>query len=268
MKKIMLLSIISVSILNIQAQDRNFARTYGSTVLPKGSIDIEFWHTSRFGHAGQFFHAQDQRMELEFGLGKDVQTAFYFNRFQQRFSEGANGTTTSNEIGFSNEWKWRFQPPKRKVPGMALYGEWGIKGGDELELELKFIADRNFGKNMLAFNAVVEHEREFTWKNSKLKSDDWESPVEFDLAYMYNINRTWGIGMELRNFNAIGKGNGWEYSILSGGPTITYWGDRYFIIANYLPQWINLHKTSEAPGNKVLNEQERAEARILLGISL
>jgi len=268
MKKIILLGLISFSILNVQSQDRNFARTYASTVLPKGGIDIEFWHTSRFGHAGKFFHAQDQRMELEFGLGKNLQTAFYFNRFQERFSEGTSGTTTSNEIGFSNEWKWQFHRPTRKLPGMALYGEWGVKGGDELELELKFIADKAIGKSFLAFNAVVEHEIAFTWKDSKLRSDDWESPVEFDFAYMYNINRAWGIGFEFRNFNAVGKGKGWEYSILSGGPTITYWGDRYFIIANYLPQWVNLHKTSEAPGNKVLNEQERAEVRILLGISL
>jgi hypothetical protein len=65
MKRIILgvCCIISVSAF---AQDRYFAGTYTSGVLPKGSIDIEFWHTSRFGHSKQFFHAQDQRMELEF----------------------------------------------------------------------------------------------------------------------------------------------------------------------------------------------------------
>src|ERR1700730_11527863 len=87
------------------SQDRYFARTYNTTVLPKGNVDLEFWHTSRLGHKNEFFHAQDQRMELEFGLGKNLQTAFYFNRYQERFSVSDSGTETSNEIGFSNEWK-------------------------------------------------------------------------------------------------------------------------------------------------------------------
>ena len=76
MKKV--LAIVSVLLIGFiaKAQDRYFARTYTSNVLPKGAIDLEFWHTSRFGHKNQFYHAQDQRMEFEFGLGKNLQTAF------------------------------------------------------------------------------------------------------------------------------------------------------------------------------------------------
>lgn len=70
MKKIILIIVVLAGIASAQAQDRNFARTYQTNVLPKGAIDLEFWHTSRFGHDDQFFHAQDQRLEVEFGLGK------------------------------------------------------------------------------------------------------------------------------------------------------------------------------------------------------
>lgn len=248
------------------AQDRYFGRTYTSNVLPKGGIDLELWHTSRFGHQNQFFHAQDQRAELEIGVGKNWQTAFYFNRWQERYSETSNGTTTSNEIGFSNEWKWKASGPARKL-GVALYGEWGIKGGNELELEGKLILDRSFGKNLLAFNAAVEYEKEFEWENGKLVTDEWESPVEFNLAYMYNIKTSLGVGFELRNLNFVSK-EGWENSVLFGGPTVNYRGDGWFVIANYQPQWVNLRKTNEFPNNKVLDELERAEARILVGISL
>lgn len=251
-----------------KAQDRYFARTYNSNVLPKGAIDLEFWHTSRFGHKNQFFHAQDQRMELEFGLGGNLQTAFYFNRYQKRFSEGTDGTNVSNEIGFSNEWKWRLKQPAGKKPGMALYGEWGIKGGDELELELKFITDKTVGKNLFAFNATVEYEKEFQWTGSKIKSNGWKAPMEFDLAYMRNISLSWGIGFELRNHNEIAKGEGWEHSVFFGGPALNFRGNNWFVIANYLPQWGNVHKTDAAPFGKVLDEHERAEARILLGISI
>ena len=251
----------------MKAQDRFFGRTYTTNILPKGAIDLEFLHTSRFGHRDQFYHAQDQRMEIEVGLGKSWQTAFYFNRYQARFSESNEGTTTSNEIGFSNEWKWKASGPSRKL-GVALYGEWGIKGGDEFEFESKLILDRSFGKNLLAFNGVVEYEKEFEWENGKLKTDEWEAPVEFDLAYMYNVKPSFGIGFELRNHNEISKDEGWEHSVLFGGPTINFRGNDWFVVANYLPQWINLHKTNIAPGNKVLDEHERAEARILVGISL
>jgi hypothetical protein len=268
MKKITLAGLILVLTLTTRAQDRYFGYTYTSNVLPKGAIDIEFWHTSRIGHAAQFFHAQDQRMELEFGMGKKLQTAFYFNRYQERFSIGSDGTSTSNEIGFSNEWKWQFKTPTGRKTGMALYGEWGIKGGDELELETKFIADKRINKNLFAFNGVVEYEREFEWENGKVKSGQWETPIELDLAWMYNVNYSWGLGCEMRSHNEIASGKGWEHSVLFGGPSINYRGDHFFIIASYLPQWRNLHKTIYAPGNKVLDEHERTEARILFGVSL
>ena len=264
----LLFAIICLSTMSAFAQDRYFARTYNSNVLPKGAIDLELWHTSRFGHQGQFFHAQDQRMEVEVGLGKNVQTAFYFNRYQQRFSETTDGTTTKNEIGFSNEWKWKLNKPTGKQIGVALYGEWGIKGGDELELETKIILDKNIGKSLFAFNGVVEYEKEFEWENSKLKSDTWAAPVEFNLAYMYNVNTNVGLGFEILNHNTIVKKDGWQNSVFFGGPTFNYRGDRWFIIANYLPQWGNVHKTSYFPNAKVLDEMERAEARILVGISL
>ena len=57
----------------------------------------------------------------------------------------------------------------------------------------------------------------------------------------------------------------WEKSLLSG-PMINYRGNRWFVIFDYLPQLINLHKTA-APKSKVLDEHERAEARIVLGFS-
>src|SRR5258708_27461710 len=111
MRKELILAFFVLMAFNLHSQDRYFARTYTTNVLPKGAIDLEFWHTSRFGHKDQFFHAQDQRMELEFGLGKNLQTAFYFNRWQERYSTTNNGTQTNNEIGFSNEWKWKLSDP-------------------------------------------------------------------------------------------------------------------------------------------------------------
>ena len=267
MRIIIAAALVTLSVFSAAAQDRFFARTYNSTVLPKGVIDLEFWHTSRVGHKGQFFHAQDQRLELEFGLGRNWQTAFYFNSFQKRFSVGDEGTTTTHAIGFSNEWKVKLLDPSFNKIGLALYGEWGIKGGDELELESKIILDKIIGKHVVAFNGTLEYEKEFEWENGEVESDGYKMPVEFDLGYLYNIKPSFGLGFEIRNHNEIAKGEGWENSVLYAGPTINYRGNRWFVVANYLPQLANIHKTEEFSGKKELAEHERAEARILIGIS-
>lgn len=268
MKKICVTSItILIISLSAQSQDRFFARTYTTNVLLKNAIDVELWHTSRFGHENQFYHAQDQRMESEFGLGHNLQTAFYFNRYQTRFSDSSSGTLTSNEIGFSNEWKWKLSDPSINKIGFALYEELSITGGDELELESKIILDKYIGKNLFAFNGVLEYEKEFEWEKEKVTSGETATPVEFDLAYLYNFNSSFGLGFEVRSYNEIIKEQGWKNSVLSGGPTIDYRTGKWFVIANYLPQWVNIHKTSYSPNSKVLDDLERAEARIIIGIS-
>jgi hypothetical protein len=266
MKKILLLAFCATS-LSAFSQDRFFGRTYTSSVLPKGAIDLEFWHTSRFGHENQFFHAQDQRMEVEFGLGKNLQTAFYFNSFQKRFSEGNNGTTTSGEIGFSNEWKLKLSDPTANKIGSALYAEATIKGGDEIELETKIILDKYIGNSLFAFNGVAGFEKELSWVNGSLKSNGWATPIEFDLAYMYNVKPSLGLGLEVVNKNEIAKNEGWKNSIFYAGPTINYRGNRWFVILNYLTQSGNVRKTIFSPGSIVLDNNEKVEARILFGIS-
>jgi len=268
LKKIFLIALLGMYGFCASAQDRFFARTYTSNVLPKGDIDLEFWHTSRFGHQQQFFHAQDQRIELEIGLGKNIQTAFYLNRFQTRFSEGSSGTSTSSEIGFSNEWKIKLSDPTANKVGLSLYAEASLEGGDEFELETKVILDKYVGRNLFAFNAVAEFEKEFNWENQRVRSSGWGTPIEFDFAYMYDIKPTFGAGIEVVNKNDIDKGEGWKNSIFYAGPTLNFRGNKWFVIINYLPQLQNVHKTSFSPASKVLDVHERSDARIVFGVSL
>ena len=137
---------------------------------------------------------------------------------------------------------------------------------DELELETKIILDRSFGKNLVAFNMVYEMGFEAERENGENKFELAETPLEFDLAFMHNFSTSFGAGIEVVDHNDIVNGN-WNNSILYAGPTINYRGNRWFFIANYLPQLANLHKTDASPKNKVLDEHERAEARILIGFS-
>ena len=264
MRKLFLLALATFAVIQMQAQDRMFARTYQSNILPKGNFDIEVWHTSRFGHEGQYFHAMEQRLEFETGLGKNVQTAVYLNRFQKSVSDSAGAISQATEIGISNEWKWKVSRATSPV-GIALYGEWGLKG-DEIELETKFIADRSFGKNVVAFNAVYELEFEAEREHGETEFELEETPLEFDLAFMHNFTPAFGLGVEIRDHNELVKG-AWEHSVLFAGPTVNFRGQRWFAIVNYLPQLANIHKSAAAPKNKVLDEHERAEARLLVGFS-
>jgi hypothetical protein len=247
------------------AQDRFFGRTYTSDILQKGAVDLELWHTSRFGHSNEFFHAMDQRMELEVGLGKRVQTAFYFNHFQKSFSDSSGDIIHRTELGFSNEWKWQVNNPLSKTH-MALYGELGIKG-DEIELETKLIMDRSFGKSLLAFNIVYEQEYEFEREGKKSELELEKTPFEFDLAFMHYYKPDVGIGIEAVSKNELMKGK-LNNSLLYLGPSINYRADSWFLVLNYLPQLANLHKTAAYPHNKDLVDHERAEMRLVLGFSL
>ena len=251
--------------LALQAQDRYFARTYTANVLTKGGIDLELWHTSRFGHGNEFFHAMDQRMELEVGLGKKLQTAFYFNHFQVSSSDSAGNIIHKTETGFSNEWKCQINKPEKKT-NVALYGELGVKG-DEIEFESKLIFDRTFGKNLVAFNLVYEMEYELIRQNNKTKLELAQTPIELDLAFMHFFKPQLGIGLETIDHNDIVKGK-ISNSLLYAGPTFTFRESKWFVIANFLPQLFNLHKTSFSPLKRDLENHEKVEARILLGVSL
>jgi hypothetical protein len=85
---------------------------------------------------------------------------------------------------------------------------------------------------------------------------------------MYDIKPTLGLGLEVVNRNDILKGEGWTNSIFYAGPTLNYRGNRWFVVLNYLPQLVNVHKTKLYPNNRVLDDHEKREARIIFGITL
>ncbi|HEU0063416.1 MAG TPA: hypothetical protein VFQ58_00230 [Flavisolibacter sp.] len=261
-------TILIISLLIVRSycysQDRYFGRTYTSAILPKGNFDIELWHTSRFGHESEYFHAMDQRVEYEVGLGSNVQTAFYFNHFQKSVSDSNNNINQSVEIGFSNEWKFKISRPESKTL-VALYAELGIKG-DELELESKLIVDRSFGKNVIAMNLVYEIDGEAQRTKSSNRFLFGNNSIEIDAAFMHNCSSALGLGIEMVDHNDIIYKT-WSNSILYAGPTLNYRNDKWFFVLNYLPQLTNLYKTTAFPKNKVLDEHEKAEARIILGFS-
>ncbi len=254
------------------AQDRVLARTYQSSILPKGVKDIESWTTFRFGRE-QFYSRIDQRLEFEIGVSKRLQSALYLNLNYMKFAANDNaGADKESEMEFSvsSEWKIKLSDPTASALGTALYAEATI-GPDEFELEGKVILDKVFGKHLVAFNAVgeVEFEAEVEEENgeTKTKIELEKAPVEFDLGYMYMASSRFGVGVELRNHNLIVKDDGLVSSAFFGGPTVYYNANNWFVILNVLPQWANF-KSSGSDDARDLAAHEKAEIRILFSLTI
>ena len=247
------------------AQDRQFARTYQSSTLPKGAMDLEGWNTYRFGRK-TLYNRLDQRIEFEVGLCDNVQTAFYFNLSHKLAAAGdtLDGVTKSSSFTFSNEWKWNVINSATHKFGFALYGELTV-GAHEVELEGKLIFDKKTEKNLLALNIVGEYEMGFGWEDGKTVMEK-EIKVENDFAYLRLIKPNFGLGIELKQHNVFVDG-AMEHSALFGGPTIYYSGARHFIILNILPQWMNMGETKDTDALD-LSEYEKFEIRLLFGFGM
>lgn len=255
------------------AQDRLFAYTYQTNVLAKGAFDLEFQHTLLTGKEGAyspyvFGQSLKQRLEFEFGLGKNIQSAFYINTELSHTADTSSSELSQElKVNFSNEWKWKLSDPVANSIGFGLYAELEF-GGSNIEFEGKLLFDKQYPKDLFAFNIVgkYEIENEIRRVDSHTKSV-WvhNSPVEFYFGYLHHFNSDISFGLEAKNNNDITEENGWVNSIIFAGPAFHAGIDKCFVNLSVLPQLFNLHKTKSAPGNLDLNDFEKLEVRLLVG---
>jgi hypothetical protein len=275
-KKILSTIFIIFSIMTASfAQDRLLAYTYQTNVLSKGDFDLEFHNTLATGKVGAyspyvFGQSLKQRIEFEFGLGHKIQTAFYFNSELSQLADTAS-TEMSQElkVNFSNEWKWKLSDPVANKIGFGLYGEVEF-GGNNIEFEGKLLFDKQFPKDLFAFNIVgkYEVEKEISRENNITKAE-WthNSPVEFYFGYLHHFSKEISLGIEAKDNNDITKEDGWINSVVFVGPAFHATIGKCFVNLSALPQLVNLHKTDAAPGNMDYNNFEKLEVRILVGYS-
>ena len=257
------------------AQDRILAYTYQTNVLKKGDFDLEFQNTLATGKQGAyspFLFGQhlNQRLEFEFGLGKNVQTSFYLNSELFSFADTASTDIThEHHVSFSNEWKWKLSDPVANGIGSALYAELEF-GGSNFEFEGKVILDKQIRRDLFALNIVgkYEIEKEITRENNVSKAT-WvhNSPVEFYFGYMHQFNPRFSLGLEAKNNNDITQNEGWMNSVLFAGPAFHVSIKKCFVLFTAMPQIVNIHKTIYAPGDRDLNDFEASEFRIIMDYS-
>lgn len=263
MKKFLLVILLITIVKTVPAQDRVFAYTYQSNVLPGGAMEMEYWTTLRSGRT-HFYNAIDQRLELELGLGHRLQTAFYLNLNSTTYSPTDSFMLHDQSLGFSTEWKYKITDPVANAIGSALYIEAGFNG-QELELEGKLILDKQIGKHLVAANFVGEVELEYTAKDGNV-AHETETPFELDLSYMYMLGKHAGLGVEIRNHNVVEERE-WMNSAWFAGPTLHFHGDRWFINLNIQPQLFNARKEAGVTDKLELNDHEKVETRLLVSFS-
>ena len=270
--------------LKVQAQDRFFAFTAQSNVLPKGARSLELWYANKSG--GQvFYRGNFTRVGLKMGLGGNVLTQFYanlnsvaqikseinsLNRTQRLYGSAIEQTS---DVSFSNETKIKILDPIANPIGLAIFNELTI-GSTFRRISPKLIIDKRVGNNFFVFNVLWEFEKR--WESTPAKdvtntvaptiTSQQEIPFEFGLAYMRFLkNNKLGFGLEIRNHNEIFQDAGWEHSVLFMGPAMHYHDDKWFFNLTLLPQITNLRTSWLAPDSHVWDEHQKFELRTQLG---
>lgn len=250
-----------------RANDRQFAFTYESGVLPKGGRELEVWSTWRHrreGEFGKYFYSRfDHRLEFEIGLGHDVQTAFYINykdvtaeEFDSTGASLGNVRETSFE-GFSNEWKWKLMDPTADAVGLALYGE-ATFSSDEAELETKVILDKVLGRHTLAYNLVLAREWEFAPGETEAVTE-----IENDFAYAFKVTERFSAGAEVRTHYEHAEGETLHHALFAG-PTVHYGAENWWLTFSWQKQLPAIKRSIDDPTRRyVLDEHEKDNIRLL-----
>src|SRR2546423_12127520 len=137
------------------AGSRRFTYVYEVTTSPPGDVEIENWITWKTRKPDD--HAFDRvafRHELEFGITEKFQAAIYLAdwNYQRGMSAGERGFTLD---GSALELIYNLSNPVADPIGLAVYQK--FQGGyRRFESESKLLAQKNFGKFVLAYNATLE----------------------------------------------------------------------------------------------------------------
>ena len=151
MKMLLFFAFLLGSLFVATAGERKFTYTYEAEVLPRGVRELEIWSTYHYRSPSEVIQLAN-RIELEWGLGGNLQTAFYVN-----INTVAGGGERGTQIGISNEWIYQLLDPAQTGIGLAVYGEWGL-AADERKLEFKLIGQTFVNEVIIAANLIGERE--------------------------------------------------------------------------------------------------------------
>jgi hypothetical protein len=206
---------------------RHFTYLYETPTSPPGGFEVENWvtwlHTTTPGRADEVGF----RHEIEFGLTDRFQASIYFADWS--YSHARN----NSEVGFSDvaiELIYNLSNPVLHPVGISLYQEY--RGGNRVfEWESKLIAQKNFGRLILAYNATLEA----VWQGKCL--EEHEGEFQQALGASYQLSPRISIGLELLHEFVFPDWNDAEnIRNVFAGPNVCYRRHNWFVTMTALAQ--------------------------------
>jgi hypothetical protein len=160
------------------AGSRRFTYVYEVTTSPPGDVEIENWVTWKTRTLDDHgFNQVEFRHELEWGITDKFQAAVYLAdwNYHRGMSAGERGFTLT---GSALELIYNFSNPVADPIGFSVYQEFQA-GYRRFESESKLLAQKNFGRFVVAYNATLEAE----WEGDGLQERQGEFQQSLGLSY-------------------------------------------------------------------------------------
>jgi hypothetical protein len=261
----------------------DFGYVYTAAIEEPGETEVTLWATDRRGKGGGHYDAQDYRFEVERGISRRFQVSGYFD-FASHHIHGLSGEFDLVDRNFafqglSAEFKYQLSSPRHGRLGIALYAEPGwsrihkVTGeqGDEYELELKAIVQRNFAHDRLTWAANLTLEPEWEREHEEIAPGVFSSETEQELAIelstglSYNVARHFWVGAEGRYHSVYPD---WTHGLhrenfaIYAGPSVHYENGEWSVTATWQPQ---LTGSPSGPGSSLeFDDHEKREFRVKL----
>jgi hypothetical protein len=251
---------VVLSTVAAQASERRFTFAYDTDVMPKGASELELWATPHFGHADDSTEIEN-RVELEWGLGHQLQTSLYLNLVS---AFDGSPKTADLEWSVSNEWKLKLLDSAADAFGLGVYGELEL-GYHEAELEAKVLLDKRVGQLLATINFVGAQEWEFT-----PGAPNRDTKVEADAGAAWFFSPSFSVGIEARSHGVFSSDEGFEGNAFYAGPVATWASRTFWASLSVMPQLAAVKPESEALSDSRLDlgEHERLMVRLLVGFDL
>jgi hypothetical protein len=226
---VLLLIVAAGAVSPAVAGSRRFTYVYEVMTSPPGDVEIENWVTWKTRKADD--HGFDQvefRHELEFGITDKFQVALYLAdwNYHHGMSAGEPGFTLN---GSAVELIYNFTNPVADPIGLAAYQE--FKGGYRFfESESKLLAQKNFGRFVVAYNATLEAE----WEGEGL--EEREGEFQQSLGLSYEINPHFLFGAEFVHEVAFPDWSEAEPAKFFAGPNISFRKRNWWVTLTALGQ--------------------------------
>ncbi len=206
---------------------RHFTFLYEAPTSPPGSIELENTFTWKHGSGWNDVFIRE---ELEIGITDRFQLGIYPLDWSHHTDEGFqyNGGAVELIYNLSN--------PVVDPAGISLYQELSV-ARQHFESESKLIAQKNFGRWILDYNATLEA----GWEEQGLKKQNGE--LQQALGASYEISPRLSVGVEFLHEFVFPD---WRDEITNvfAGPNVSYRRQQWFVTASALAQATN---TSDEP---------------------